>query len=72
LNNISVVSYWWSRQEKHRDSHPPTKLLPGDTENAIYLRHVTSKIIIRIFLPQFTDKTITGIPRESHLPATSH
>jgi hypothetical protein len=52
LNNISVLSYWWSRQEKHRDSHPPAKLLQGDTENATYLRQVTSKIIIRIGLWQ--------------------
>jgi hypothetical protein len=59
LNNISVLSYWWSRQKKHRDSHPPAKLLPGDTENATYLRQVTSKIIIRIF-------------KDRHLPTTIH
>ena len=27
---------------------------------------------IGTFLPQFTDKTIIGIPSESHIPATSH
>ena len=44
---------------KNTDSHPPAKLLPGDTENATYLRQVTSKIIIRIF-------------KDRHLPATIH